>query len=207
MKVRVCLVIVLVIWVAEQQVRTQCYTENILGTMTGSVELNQEDFSMKDLLGSLLDLMNTAKKEGFVKLKDKHVRTSPGDLMCSVVGEGIDIQALSDYNRTLNLPILTSARVIGKKIMIRGRKRSTLLDPDLMATLLKSVNIDNHITLDGHPAISFINEGGTRMLINFDQMRPNVCEVEPDVMGLGTQATLLLSEIAYSQLIKINSLF
>ena len=127
--------------------------------------------------------------------------------MCSVVGEGIDIQALSGYNRTFNLPILTSARVIGNKIMIRGRKRSTLLDPDLMATLLKSVNIENHITLDGHPAISFINEGGRRMLINFDQMRPNVCKVEPDVMGLGTQATLLLSEIAYSQLIKINSLF
>ena len=121
MKVRVCLVILLVIWVSEQQVQAQCYTENILGTMTGSVELNQEDFSMKDLLGSLLDLLNTAKKEGFVKLKDKHVRTSPGDLMCSVVGEGIDIQALSGYNRTFNLPILTSARVIGNKIMIRGR--------------------------------------------------------------------------------------
>jgi hypothetical protein len=77
MKVRVCLVILLVIWVSEQQVQAQCYMENNLGTMTGSVELNQEDFSMKDLLGSLLDLLNTAKKEGFVKLKDKYVRTSP----------------------------------------------------------------------------------------------------------------------------------
>ena len=47
------------------------------------------------------------------------------------------------------------------------------------------------------------------MLINFDQMRPNVCKVELDVMGLGTQATGLLSEIkkTYNQLIKINSLF
>ena len=56
-------------WGEEQQVQAQCYTENILGTMTGSVELNQEDFNMKDLLGSL-DLLNTANKEGFVKLKD-----------------------------------------------------------------------------------------------------------------------------------------
>ena len=125
MKVRVCLVILLVIWVSEQQVQAQCYTENILGTMTGSVELNQEDFSMKDMLGSL-----------------------------------------HGYNRTFNLPILTSAHVIGKKIMIQGRKRSTLLDPDLMATLLKSVNIENLITLEGHPAISFINEGSRRMLKN-----------------------------------------
>ena len=70
---------------------------------------------MKDMLGSLLDLLNTAKKEGFVKLKDKHVRTSSGDLMCSVVGEGIDIQALHGYNRTFNLPILTSARGIGSR--------------------------------------------------------------------------------------------
>ena len=86
--------------------------------------------------GTMPHLLNTAKKEGFVKLKDKHIRTSPGDLMCSVVGEGIDIQSLNGYNRTCNLPILTSARVVGEKIMIRGRKRSTLLDPNLMATLL-----------------------------------------------------------------------
>ena len=129
--------------------------------------------------------------------------------MCSVVGEGVDIQALQGYNRTFNLPVLTSARVIGEKIMIRGRKRSTLLDPNLMATLLQSVNIENHITLDGHPAISFVNEGGRRMLTNFYQMRPNICKVEPDILGLGTQATGLLSEIkeTYNQLIKINGLF
>ena len=47
------------------------------------------------------------------------------------------------------------------------------------------------------------------MLTNFDQMRPNICKVEPDILGLGTQATGLLSEIkeTYNQLIKINSLF
>ena len=62
MKIRECLVTLLVIWVSEQQIQAQCYTENICGTMTGSVELNQEDFSMKDMLGSLLDMLNTAKK-------------------------------------------------------------------------------------------------------------------------------------------------
>ena len=93
--------------------------------------------------------------------------------------------------------------------MIRGRKRSSLLDPDLLGALLKSVDIENLISLKDHPALSFINEGGRRMLINFDISRPNVCKVEADVMGLGTQATGLLSEIktVYKQLLKINSLF
>ena len=62
---------------------------------------------MNDLMGALLDLLNTAKKENFVKLKDKHIRTNPGDNMCSVVGDGIDIQALTTYNRTFNIPILS----------------------------------------------------------------------------------------------------
>ena len=102
------------------ETRAQCFTENILGTVTGSVELSQHDYDMNDLMGALLDLLNTAKKENFVKLKDRHIRTNPGDIMCSVVGEGIDIQELSTYNKTFNIPILTSARVVGEKIMIGG---------------------------------------------------------------------------------------
>ena len=70
------------------------------------------------------------------------------------------------------------------------------------------MDIENLIYLKDHPALSFINEGGHRMLINFDITRPNLCKVEADVMELGTQATGLLSEIktVYKQLLKINSL-
>ena len=47
------------------------------------------------------------------------------------------------------------------------------------------------------------------MLVNFDSSRHNVCRVEADVMGIGTVATGLLSEIekVYKQLLKINILF
>ena len=86
-----------------------------MGTMTGSVDLVQNDFSMKDMLGSLLDLLMMAKEEGFVKINSNHVRTSPGDMMCSIVGEGVDIQAVQDYNKMFQLPILTSSRIIIKK--------------------------------------------------------------------------------------------
>ena len=47
------------------ETRAQCFTQNILGTVTGSVELKQQDYDMKDLMGALLDLLNTAKKGKF----------------------------------------------------------------------------------------------------------------------------------------------
>ena len=92
--------------------------------------------------------------------------------------------------------------------MIRGRQRSTLLEQKLMSTLLDSVNIENHINMDGHQSISFVNGGGRRMLTNFNQNIPNICKVEPDILNLGTQTTGLLSEIkeTYEKLLEINNL-
>ena len=110
MKIEKCLVTILIICVSEKQIHAQCYTDAIMGTMTGSIDLVQNDFSMREMLGSVLDLLMTAKAEGFVKLNDNHVRNSPGDMMCSVVGEGVDIQALQDYNKTFHLPILKLER-------------------------------------------------------------------------------------------------
>ena len=175
MEIEKCLLTILIICMSENLTNAQCYTDSIMGTNPGSIDLVQNDFSMREMLGSVLDLLMTAKAEGFVKLNDNHVRTSPGDMMCSIVGEGVDIQALQDYNKTFHLPILTSARLIGKKIMIRGRQRSTLLEQKLMSTLLLSVNIENHINFDGHQSISFVNEGGRRMLTNFNPNVPNIC--------------------------------
>ena len=65
MKIEKCLVTILIICVSDKQIHAQCYTDAIMGTMTGSIDFVQNDFSMRDMLGSVLDLVMTAKEEGF----------------------------------------------------------------------------------------------------------------------------------------------
>ena len=75
MEIEKCLVTILIICMSEIQTNGQCYTDSIMGTNTGYIDLVQNDFSMREMLGSVLDLLMTAKAEGFVKLNDNHIRT------------------------------------------------------------------------------------------------------------------------------------
>ena len=124
------------------------------------------------MLGSVLDLTLTAMRETF---QQDIIRTGENNDICSLVGEGVNLQALHRFKRTYNIPILTSARVVSGQILIQGQDRSTLIDPNLLATLLTSIGLENHVDLTGNPTLVYLQTNYRKLLTNFDGKRANLC--------------------------------
>jgi hypothetical protein len=136
------------------------------------------------------------------------VKTSNSSL-CQFVAQGVNLQDLTDYNSTFTLPILTSARIIGNKILIQGNKRSTLVDSNLLATLLHAIEVENHVNLEKSSALVFIQIDGRKILTNFDKERENLCLVEKDILGIQKTAIGILSQLnsIFNDAMSLNKLF
>ena len=158
-----CLVLVLLI-VTLKIIDGQCNYEPILGTKVGNIKIETDDFELSNII---LQLLVIIKRETFHRVGD-FVQTSNSSL-CQFAGNGVNLQQLSSFNSTFTLPILTSARVIGDKILIQGNKRSTLVSSKLLATLLHAINIENHVNLEKSAALVFIQIDGRRILTNFEK--------------------------------------
>ena len=128
-------------------------------------------------MGSVLDLTLTAMKETFGLVKQDIIRTDEDNDLCSLVGEGVNLQSLDRFNRTFGIPILTSARIFSSKILIQGQDRSTLIDLHLLSTLLTSIELEDHVDLNGNPALVFLQTNNRRLLTDFDGTRANLCKV------------------------------
>ena len=145
----------------------QCNFEPILGTKIGNIKIETDDFELANIMGSILQLLVIIKKETFYN-EGEFIRTQDSSL-CQFVGEGVDLQQLASFNSTYTNPVLTSARIVGEKILIQGRKRSTLVNSSLLATLLNAINIENHVNLEKSAALVFIQVDGRRILTNFEK--------------------------------------
>ena len=188
---------------------SECLTSSILGTQTRDVQIDIQEFDLNQMMGSVLDLTLTAMKETFGLVKQDIIRTDEDNDLCSLVGEGVNLQSLDRFNRTFGIPILTSARIVSGKILIQGQDRSTLIDLHLLSTLLTSIELEDHVDLNRNPALVFLQTNNRRLLTNFDGTRANLCKVRKDVLSLGTEATSILSKIkeVYISFRKINELF
>ena len=147
-----CLVFVFLIF-SITIIDSQCNYEPILGTKIGDIKIETDDFELANIMGSILQLLVIIKRETFHHEGD-FIRTQDSSL-CQFVGDGVDLQQLSSFNSTYTSPILTSARIVGEKILIQGRKRSTLVSSKLLATLLKAINIENHVNLEKSIALVY----------------------------------------------------
>ena len=96
----------------------ECLTSSILGTQTRDVQIEIQEFDIHQMMGSVLDLTLLAMKETFKLVKEDIVRTDENNELCSIVGEGVNLQSLDRFNRTFGIPILTSARIVNGKILI-----------------------------------------------------------------------------------------
>ena len=117
-----------------------CTSKNILGTTVGNIKIETQDFKMEDLMGSVLDLLLLTKKENYEEGMG-FIKTAPWDELCSHVGDGVDLQDIGLFNKTFNVPVLTSSIIVGSQVLIRGKKRTSLVHPSLLGTLLKSVGV------------------------------------------------------------------
>ena len=90
---------------------SECLTSSILGTQTRDVQIDIQEFDLNQMMGSVLDLTLTAMKETFGLVKQDIIRTDEDNDLCSLVGEGVNLQSLDRFNRTFGIPILTSAVV------------------------------------------------------------------------------------------------
>ena len=99
----------------------ECLTSNILGTTSRDVLIDIQEFNIEEMMESVLDLTLLAKKETFKLIKEDIVRTDENNELCSIAGEGVNLQNLDRFNRTFGIPILTSARIVNKTILIQGR--------------------------------------------------------------------------------------
>jgi hypothetical protein len=188
-------------------ISTQCSYEPVLGTKVGNIKIERDDFELSNIVNSILQLLVIVKRETFHQVGN-FVQTSNSSL-CQFVGQGVNLQQLSDYNSTFTLPILTSARVIGNKILIQGNKRSTLVDSNLLATLLHAIDIENHVNLEKSAALVFIQIDGRKILTNFDKERDNLCHVEKDILGIQKTAIGILTQLnsIFDDAMSLNKLF
>ena len=150
----------------------ECLTSNILGTTSRDVLIDIQEFNLKEMMESVLDLTLLAKEETIQLIKEDIVRTDSKNEMCSIAGEGVNLQNLDRFNRTFGIPILTSARIVNQKILIPGRERGTLIDLNLLSTLLSSIGMENHVDLAGNQALVFLQSDNRKIITNFDSSRP-----------------------------------
>ena len=148
------------------------------------------------------------KKETFEQ-QGEFIKTGKDSNLCQFIGEGINLQQLSDFNTSISLPILTSARIVGEQILIQGQKWSTLVSSSLLATLLKSTKVENHVNMEKSSALVYIQVGGRKILTNFDKDRENLCLVEKDIRGMHREAIGILTKInsVFDDTKQLNSLF
>ena len=189
--------------------RAQCSNEPVLGTRVGNIRVETDDFEMSEIVSSILELLVVVKRETFEQdYQGDFIKTSNSSL-CQFVGEGINLQDLSNYNTTFIHPILTSARIIGNKILIQGNKRSTLVDSHLLATLLHTIGVENHLNIQQSSAVVFLQVDGRKILTNFDKTDENLCLVDHDILGIQKSAIGVLSQLhsLFENAMSLNRLF
>ena len=113
-----------------------------------------------------MELLISVKKETFENVGE-FVKTGKGSNLCQFVGQGVNLQQLSSLNSSISLPVLTSARVVEDKILIQAQKQSTLVSYSLLAMLLKSIEVENHVDIQKSSALVYIQIGGRKILTNY----------------------------------------
>ena len=71
------------------RVNSQCYTEPILGTKIGSVQIETDDFELSNIMSSILQLLIIVKRES-LEQQGEFIVTRRDSSLCQFVGEGID---------------------------------------------------------------------------------------------------------------------
>ena len=75
----------------------ECLTSNILGTTSRDVLIDIQEFNINQMMGSVLDLTLLAMKETFKLVKEDIVRTDENNELCSIAGEGVNLQNVSTH--------------------------------------------------------------------------------------------------------------
>ena len=116
-----------IICISVHAVNGQCYSGVQTSTTTKAKYWEQDEINLRELFESLLDFIRLTREQIWI-VDGELIISQSRDVSCALLSEGINIDEL-DIKLTQNwdLPVMTSAMVIGDKILVSSKAKSTLV--------------------------------------------------------------------------------
>ena len=194
------------------QISCKCEYEPVLGLQKHSQQDQVKAYDLNNIFYSVLKMIGLIKKENFKTIETDMIWTAGGDISCSLIGAGADLQSLPIRNNSLSdIALLTSSLIIHNKILIVGQQTSTLVEHSDLNTLLAHLNMENRVNMNANMVLVVKTVNNKQILTNFNQddKRGNMCYVNADILAIQDIGTKLLIdlEVVFRKVMKIDFLF
>ena len=201
--------LLLCIWASVQAVYGQCHTEIQTSTTTKGKFWEEDQIDLMEIFESMLNFIRLTREQLWIVNGDLIISQS-GDVSCALLSKGIDIEELDiKLKMSWNLPVMTSALVVGDKIMVSSKGKSILVTKVQFTHLAQLLGINDRIDLTLDPHVVFLVQGTERILTNFRSNDRNSCPMEATSRNIQHSLNRILSdlELTWDRLNKALALY
>ena len=187
--------ILLCIWACVQAIYGQCFTETQISTTTRGKYWEEDEIDLLEILESMLNFIKLTREQLWL-VDGNLIISQSGDVSCALLGKGIDLEELDIQLRmNWNLPVMTSALVVGNKIMVSSKGKSIMVSKVQFTHLAQLLGINDRIDVSLDPHVVFLVQGTERILTNFRVNDRNSCPMEPTSKNIQHSLNRIISDL------------